>query len=149
MQYSVWGVFYEGIYRILRQSVCHSYLGALYESIYRVFRRSLFHSVFRKNIFSNLLVLFRQSWFHSYSVKVYPGHYVVFHTNPSFDRYVKVCDIDWGGTSTFMTMFEALCQGLLKSCILTAAGVVVSVLIPPPTPFISILFILSLIFEHM
>jgi hypothetical protein len=48
-----------------------------------------------------------------------------------------------------MTMFEALCQGLLKSCILTAAGVVVSVLIPPPTPFISILFILSLIFEHM
>jgi hypothetical protein len=46
-----------------------------------------------------------------------------------------------------MTLFEALCQGLLKSCILTAAGVVVSALIPPPTPFISILFILSLIFE--
>ena len=53
--------------------------------------------------------MFRQSWFHSCSVKVCTGQYVIFHATPSFDRYVTAYDIVWGATSKLIKIAHTYC----------------------------------------
>jgi hypothetical protein len=53
--------------------------------------------------------MFRQSWFHSCSVKICTGQYVIFHATPSFDRYVTAYDIVWGATSKLIKIAHTYC----------------------------------------